>query len=195
MSFETHTLRPNPRTAPAAGGRSGESGSAYLAALLVLVLLTIIGLSLSLVTQTEMQIGANEKIITRVFYASDSGIGLSTAATLVARRPAWSQVYTISDPDAERNQLEHRISVSPFYPIASSPCNLCDINNAGQYGSRNFQRVNHAVTATAIRRFPDSDIPLGEKTITAMVEFQPWEVAPEQVLAAQDQRQLDRIKF
>lgn len=172
-----------------------EAGSAYIAALLVLVLLTIIGLSLSLVTQTEMQIGANENMIERVFYASDAGIDIATATTLVTRRPAWSQLYKISEPAAVDHPLEHQIDVSPFYPIASSPCHLCDINNAGQYGARNYERVNNAVTSTAVRKIPGTDIRLGEETVTAMVEFQPWEVAPEQILAAQDQKQLDKIKF
>jgi len=175
--------------------RRRESGSAYVAALLVLVLLTIIGLSLSLITQTEMQIGANENMIERIFYASDAGIDLATATTLVTRRPAWSQLYEIKEPTTVDHPLEHQIDVSPFYPIASSPCHLCDVNNAGQYGARNYERVNNAVTSTAVRKIPGTDIRLGEETVTAMVEFQPWEVTPEQILAAQDQAQLNKIKF
>jgi len=193
MSTEA-TSQPRP-TSPAGPQRRREAGSAYVAALLVLVLLTIIGLSLSLVTQTEMQIGANENMIERVFYASDAGIDIATATTLVTHRPAWSQLYTIKEPSTSDHPLEHEIDVSPFYPIASSPCHLCDVNNAGQYGARNYERVNNAVTSTAVRKVPDTDIRLGEETVTAMVEFQPWEVTPEQILAAQDQKQLDQIRF
>jgi Tfp pilus assembly protein PilX len=193
MSHELHRL-PRP-TLPDGRRLRNEAGSAYVAALLVLVLLTIIGLSLSLITQTEMQIGANENLIERVFYASDAGIQISTATTLVTRRPAWSQLYLISEPAAVEHPLEHRIDVSPFYPVAMSPCNLCDINNAGQYGSRNYQRVVSAVTSTAVRRVPGTQIQLGERTITAMMEFQPWEIAPEQILAAENKEQLKKIKF
>ena len=78
--------------------RPAERGSAYLVALLVLVLLTIIGLSLSLITQTEMQIGANERLIERSFYVADSGISLATARTLVTRRPAWSEPRSSTIP-------------------------------------------------------------------------------------------------
>ncbi|MBV8202862.1 MAG: hypothetical protein JOZ15_19775, partial [Acidobacteria bacterium] len=57
----------------------GERGSAFIVALLVLVVLTIAGLALTLMTQTEMRIGANEREANRTFYASDSGIQVSTA--------------------------------------------------------------------------------------------------------------------
>lgn len=173
--------------------RSSEAGSAYLAALIVLVLLTIIGLSLSLITQTEMQIGSNERLIERAFYAADSGISLATAETLVTRRPAWSQIHTL--PDLKNTLLQHKLDVSPFYPIGSAPCNLCDVNNAGQYGETNYYRVNHAVTSTAIREVTGTNVSLAEKSITAMVEFQPWELPPEAVLAIQDDAQLAKIKF
>jgi len=173
--------------------RPSEAGSAYLAALIVLVLLTIIGLSLSLITQTEMQIGSNERLIERAFYAADSGISLATAETLVTRRPAWSQIHTL--PDLKNTLLQHKLDVSPFYPIGSAPCNLCDVNNAGQYGETNYYRVNHAVTSTAMREVTGTTVSLAEKSITAMVEFQPWELPPEAVLAIQDDAQLAKIKF
>lgn len=180
-------------------GRPGEAGSAYVLALLVMVLLTIVGLSLALVTQTEMQIGANEKSIERAFYAADSGISLATAQTLVTRRPAWSEVYKLEEAAGATGsralRLEHEIDVSPFFPIGSSPCNLCDINNAGEYGAVNYHRANHAVTSVAIRRFPGSDVPLAERAITAMIEFQPWELPPEALLAIEDEDQLKKIKF
>lgn len=175
--------------------RASESGSAYLVAILALVVLTIVGLSLALITQTEMQIGANEKMIQRSFYAADSGISLATARTLVTRRPAWSEIYTIPDPQGTGLRLEHEVDVSPFFPIGFAPCNLCDVNNTGEYGAQKYQRVNHAVTTIAIRRFPGADAPLAEKSVTAMVEFQPWELPPQALLAVQDQAQLAKIKF
>jgi Tfp pilus assembly protein PilX len=41
-----------------------EAGSAYIIVLLVLVVLTIFGIALSLITQTEMQVGTNEPMLT-----------------------------------------------------------------------------------------------------------------------------------
>jgi len=175
--------------------RSSEAGSAYLVAILALVVLTIAGLAVALITQTEMQIGANEKMIERSFYAADSGIALAAARTLVTRRPAWSEIHSIPDPEGYGLRLEHRVEASPFYPIGSAPCNLCDINNAGEYGAKKYTRTNHAITAIAVRRVPGSEISLAEKAVTAMVEFQPWELPPEAVLAIQDEAQLAKIKF
>lgn len=172
-----------------------EAGSAYLVAILALVVLTIAGLSLALITQTEMQIGANEKMIERSFYAADSGIALSTARTLVERRGAWSELYEIPDPEGYGLRLEHLVDVSPFYPIATAPCNLCDVTNAGQYGSKNYQRTNHAVTSTAVRRVPGTQGHLAERSLAAMTEFQPWELLPDQLLAVTDPRQLEKIKY
>ena len=53
--------------------------------MLVLVVLTILGLALSLITQTETQIGNNERVINRVFYAADSGTHAGLAQVLVSR--------------------------------------------------------------------------------------------------------------
>lgn len=174
--------------------RSSESGSAYLVAILALVVLTVVGLSLALITQTEMQIGANERSIERAFYTADSGIALATAKTLVTRRPAWSEVKKLTEPEGYGFRLEHRMDISPFFPIGSSPCNLCDINNAGEYGSKNYHRTNHAVVSIAVRRVPGTETSLAERALAAMVEFQPWELPPEAVLAIQDEAQLAKLK-
>lgn len=175
--------------------RRSEAGSAYLVAIIALVVLTIVGLSLALITQTEMQIGSNERQIERAFYAADSGISLSTARTLVARRPAWSELYKLQDPESSAIRFEHLVDVSPFFPIARGSCNLCDISNAGQYGGRTYEKVNHAVTSTAVRRFPGTTVPLAERSLTAMVEIQPWELPPEAVQAIVDPAQLAKIKY
>ncbi len=189
-------MRPRALAPAAALHRRSEAGSAYLIALLALVVLTIIGLSLSLITQTEMQIGANEKSIERTFYSADSGIALATASTLVTHRPAWSEIYKLPDPTGRAFALTNEVDVSPFFPISSGPCNLCDISNAGQYGVHTYEKANHAVTSTAIRRLPGNDqVSLAERSLTAMVEFQPWELPPASLLAAKDPKQLAKIKF
>lgn len=186
---------PIPTSPPPPARPSAEAGSAYLVAILALVVLTIVGLSLALITQTEMQIGANEKMVERAFYAADSGIALATARTLVERRGAWSDLYEIPDPEGYGLRLEHLVDVSPFFPIATSACNLCDITNAGQYGSKNYQRTNHAVTSTAVRRIPNTVSPLAERSLASMTEFQPWELLPDQLLAVLYPEQLEKIKY
>ena len=45
-----------------------QQGSVYILALLVLLILTIVGLAVSLVTQSEMQIGVNERLGHQAFH-------------------------------------------------------------------------------------------------------------------------------
>ena len=169
----------------AARARARQGGSAYIIALLVLVVLTALGLTLSLVTQTEMQIGANERVVQRHFYAADSGDGSSTARALVEAEYG-AQIYTI--PGSGPLQLDSKVDASPFYPILRAPCNLCEINDPGMYGEKSYFKVNHGLTSTA-------GSSTGSKTISQMVELQPHEDVPESHLAIQDPAQLARIKF
>jgi hypothetical protein len=176
-------------TAPTAG--ASEAGSAYLVAILALVVLTIAGLSLALITQTEMQIGANEKMIERAFYAADSGISLATAASLVARAGAEGNQYILQDPEGGGLELEHYVVTTPFYPISDSFCPVTDIANQGQY-EQSWARVNHAVNSTAVRRVPGSDSPLAERSLGAMVELQCLDYKPDALKAANNPELLPR---
>lgn len=158
--------------------RPGEAGSAYLVAILALVVLTIAGLSLALITQTETQIGANEKMVERAFYAADSGIAISIARALVNNDKA-ARLYRLEDPEGPGFRLEHLVDASAFHPISYGPCNLCDIANQGQNGAQNYWRVNHSIDSTAVRRIPGTDVPIAERALTAMVELQPVHFIPD----------------
>ncbi|MGH9362686.1 MAG: PilX N-terminal domain-containing pilus assembly protein [Thermoanaerobaculia bacterium] len=180
----------------------GERGSAYVAVLVVLVVLTIFGLALALVTQTELQVGANERTISRVFYAADAGIELATATALVTSDHT-QRSYLVTDSGVAlvsgKVELGTRVDVSPFYPILDSPCNLCEINNAGAYNERAYRKINHAVTVRAAR-FATIDAgsnrtPVAQKLISAMVEVQPWKASPDAYAAANDPAALADIKF
>jgi len=62
--------------------RSGEQGSVMVVALVILVLLTIIGISATTTTNIETQIAGNEKVQKIAFYAADSGV--PTSAKLIS---------------------------------------------------------------------------------------------------------------
>ncbi|MEE8138964.1 MAG: pilus assembly PilX N-terminal domain-containing protein [Thermoanaerobaculia bacterium] len=187
-----------PSLAGLAGRRQdlrSQAGSAYIVTLLALVVLTIVGLSLSLITQSEMLIGSNERTIQRIFYAADSGLSESTARALVNADHASRTLELDEIYGNPLLALGYRIEVSPFYPILDSPCNLCEINNRGTYSDEAFRKVNHAATATATRiGGPDESI-LAQKTVSAMVEVQPWRWSPEAVLSLDDPTELEKIKF
>lgn len=189
--------------APRPASRRSEAGSAYLAVLLVLVVLTIFGLTLSLITQTEMQVGSNERTLSRVFYGADAGLEVATAKALIARDFGEFE-FTYTDKGVELTstaglQLGSQVEVSAFVPIQTVPCNLCEINGAGEYGRKSYYRVNHAVSATA-RRFATLDVngeraPLAEKSLSAMVEVQPLDATTDDSKVITKTDALKEIKF
>lgn len=195
MSHRARSFATDPRAHLHHRLRRGERGSAYLVALLALVVLTIIGLSLTLVTQTEMQVGAVERTVKRVFYAADSGISEATARALTDADYA-SHTFEIAEPDA--NPLispRHVVEVSPFYPLLDAPCNLCEINNLGLYSTNAYRAINHAVTSTATRVGGANADPLGRKTLSTMLEVQPWQSTPAAYLVIDDADELAKIRF
>jgi PilX N-terminal len=181
--------------APCRAARRGESGSAYILVLLALVVLTIMGLSLAFMTQTEVQIGANDRVISRVFYAAESGIAAAAAKAIVSADYA-AHTYSFKEPGTVPGlDFKSTVEVSPVLPILDSPCNLCEINNAGTYSEKSFRKINHAVTAVATRYAGSGTTPLAQKTLTAMVEVQPWKVSTEAYKPIDDPAQLAKIKF
>ena len=187
---------------PAVSASRGEAGSAYIVVLLVLVVLAIFGIALSMITQTEMQIGSNERTINRVFYAADAGIELAIARAIVtADHSPQTFTYTDSGANMVNSKLEMgtRVEVSAFHPIQVTACNLCEINNIGTYQDKAFYKVNHAVTAQASRfatlTAGDTRTPLAQKTISAMVEIQPFRPSVASLASVNDPVELAKIKF
>lgn len=187
---------------PAVSASRGEAGSAYIVVLLVLVVLAIFGIALSMITQTEMQIGSNERTINRVFYAADAGIELAIARAIVtADHSPQTFTYTDSGANLVNSKLEMgtRVEVSAFHPIQVTACNLCEINNIGTYQDKAFYKVNHAVTARASRfatlTAGDTRTPLAQKTISAMVEIQPFRPSVASLASVNDPVELAKIKF
>jgi hypothetical protein len=152
-----------------------EDGSAYIIALLVLLILTLLGLHLSLVTQTEILIGANDRIVEKTFYAAESGLDLSVARALadgdfdaVFHERVRSEIDT-----GQRVEIRERVSSSPFFCVGDAPCNLCSINQG-----RNYARRNHVLSVNAVRDgiTPSGpDVELAAKSLTSMVDVEPME--------------------
>lgn len=154
---------------------SREQGSAYLIALMALFLLTILGISVSLVTQTEILSSSQERIIERTFYAAESGLEASVAHALgegdfgpieqVARRSELEQGALMN--------VQERVQSSPFFCMGDTPCNLCSINQGSQYVRRNHMV---AVNATRAGVMGDgTEIPVGRKSLSAQVNVEPMQ--------------------
>jgi len=172
-----------------------EAGSAYILVLLALVVLTILGLSLSFMTQTEMQIGANERVTTRVFYAADSAVNAALANVLV-QRVYDPTTYTYKEPGTVPGlDFKSTVEVSAVIPLLDSPCNLCEINNAGTYMEKPTRKVNHGFSAVATRKSGTSTTPLAQESLSVMIEVEPWSVSNDAYKWINDPTQMAKIKF
>ena len=174
-----------------------EEGSAYLVALLGLVVLTLLGLTLSIITQTEMRMGANERVLQRVFYAADSGFGVSVSRALV-QGDYSGKTFTLPDPSSPPSfDFRHSVAVTPLVPVLSAPCNLCQINNAGTYGAKQYHKISHAVAVDAQRVGGEVDNPglVAQKSLSAMIDIQPLESTPDAHLVIEDTEQMARVRF
>jgi type IV pilus assembly PilX-like protein len=178
-------------------GRESERGSVYLVCLLGLVVLTILGLTLSLITQTEMRMGANERVLQRVFYAADAGFGTSLSRAMV-QGDFSSETFTLPDPSSPPAfDFRHSVAVTPLVPVLSAPCNLCQINNAGTYGAKQYHKVSHAVAVDAQRLGGDVNNAglVAQKALSAMLDVQPLESTPDAHLVIEDAEQMARVRF
>jgi hypothetical protein len=166
MSRDTDAFNERPRS-------RREQGSAYLITLMSLFLLTILGLSVSLVTQTEVILSSQDRQIERTFYDAESGIDLSVGRALASGD--FSSVVQIR----ERSELEQgelmtvrdRVQSSPLFCLGDSPCHLCSINQG-----RTYVRRNHVLSVNAERIAPGSeDVVLARKSLATMVDAEPQE--------------------
>ena len=172
-----------------------RDGSAYAVTLLCLVVLTMLALSLALVTQSEMRIGVNERVIQRVFYAADAGVAAATARAL-ANDDYTASAVLLEEPDASWPvSSRSRVRGTVLLPILDAPCDLCEINDAGSYGERAYRRVSHALTVRAERLGGADDTVTALKTLTAMIDLLPWRDPPHAYLPVEDPDALAEIVF
>jgi Tfp pilus assembly protein PilX len=161
----------NLRSFPSSGPRAAERGSAYLLALLVLVVLTVIGLSLAVITQTEVQIGGAEKSATRVLYGADAGVRVQLAAKKTLNDAPKAR-YVIDTVNFGGATLTEAIDVSPFMVMYKGPCALCtqNVGSEDQYLSVNYvtngqgRRIGTTATDT---------LPQANKLVSLMFFTQP----------------------
>lgn len=175
-----------------------QAGSAYLVALLALVILAIVGLSLVLITETESLVGSIEKTIQRTFYAADSGSSASTAKAL-ALGDYEAASYELRDSDVPAFvDIRHNVEVTPFLPILSAPCNLCEVNSAGtaqRYGKKTYWKITHGVASRATREGVANATPLSQITISSMLDVEPWEDLAEALAPLMDEEAISKISF
>lgn len=182
--------------------RRREAGSAYLIVLLALVVLTILGLSLATITGLEMEVGANERGVTRVFYGADAGIGVAVAHALTSGQYLSRQIRLFEGSQltktGESLSRGTQVDISVFVPILWECCDLCPCGE----NEEQFFKVNHAVTSTATElswtgnaTTPPANANIrSQKTLSVMIEVQPW-WEPSTDSLPTDPAELAKVKF
>ena len=69
------------------------------------------------------------------------------------------------------------------------------LNNAGTYSENAYRKIGHAVTVNAVRVGGPNDTQTAAKTISAMIDLQPWKDPPQAYLPVDDPDALAKIKF
>lgn len=151
--------------------RSSENGSAYLVVLLVLLLLSIVGLSLVLVTQIESEIGVNERMIHRTFYAADSGLSAA-----VARKMSGASGPFRFDMNADTGGVFRRgdtVEVGNFLPVRIGFCNLCSANVGSEYHRIDYLAASQATRFGAATALGGDRRPIARQAVSSEVAIQP----------------------
>jgi hypothetical protein len=163
--------------------RRGERGSAFIVALMVLLVLTVAGLALTLMTQTEVRIGANEREANRTFYASDSGIHVSSARTLWTGTNNQTLTILVNTTQQDTGAssappltFADQIVVTPLYPVYSG---LVFETNINQNQPNPYAAVTHVVNSSSLRagKLVSSSTytrNMAQKLVGSMIELQPW---------------------
>lgn len=111
-----------------------ERGSVFIVALMVLVMLTVIGLSLALVTETEMLIGGNEQVINETHFAAETALSVAVSQLMVANSlDSKCMAQLARNPnDAARKvgvlNLGYSIDFTNLYPVAFQVAPLTKAN-------------------------------------------------------------------
>ena len=163
--------------------RRRERGSAFIVALLVLLVMTIAGLALTLMTQTEVRIGANEREANRTFYATDSGIHVSSARTLWTgtNNQTLTVLLNTTQQDTGASSappltFADQIVVTPLYPMYVGSASGTSLNQNQQTP---LGAVTHVVNATSLRAGQSGGYTqaMAQKLVGSMIELQPWSKA------------------
>lgn len=95
-----------------------ERGSAFFVALTVLGILTMIGLSLAVVTETEMLLGSNERVIGESFFAAEAGVTTTVAKLLVTNSLEGVDMVVPSSFGGQTNyQIGYGIQSTGLTPV------------------------------------------------------------------------------
>ncbi len=132
-----------------------EQGSALLMVLLVTLLVTSLALSLTFVTELEMQLGGAERVITNNAYAAESGIHAALGAIMVTHDWQGEKFALLEGSTGSGRLIGHRVVTSRVQGVGPPQAPPLTIANEGEAQYHSFSVV---LTSVAQRvSWPESD--------------------------------------
>ncbi|MEL7059938.1 MAG: pilus assembly PilX N-terminal domain-containing protein [Acidobacteriota bacterium] len=110
--------------------RRDERGSAFLVALVVIAILTVVGMSVIMVTETEMLLGGTERMLNESFYVTETGTSTLAAQLFVTNALDPVDVVmpslqynpqSVPDGQAPPARLGFRVRSAGPLPIQNNP--------------------------------------------------------------------------
>ncbi len=169
--------------------RGHERGSAFIITLMVMIVLTVLGLSLVFITAGEQQVGANERLISRVFYAADSGIAIAAARLLVNNDSRATIVELPGDGGIASAQIRNEVELQPVVPLYDLRCDLCATANGTGYNDQLMSKASNAIRVQGRRVVGVSETIIARKNIEVMLEVTPQVVTTDAYTPAEKVRQ------
>lgn len=167
--------------APIENRRCRESGNAYLVTVMVMIIVTLLGLALGAVTQTEMLIGSRERNNQRVFYLAEGGLNMGLARFLVSSDQRAARVdmdlppaydYSISSGFGSLS-MNGVLRMAPIRSPALNYCQLCDAASPTETAG-GMQAVRLPVTVRASME-TDSGQVLAQRRMSSLIDITPWD--------------------
>lgn len=137
-----------------------QRGSAFILALMVLAILTVIGLSVSLITETEMSIGETEKIQNDQFFASEAGGTTAISGLLVTNQTKQINIV-VPAQGRERSRadmsLGYDVLTSGLAMVSKGPLDMTKLNEGKESYAGYYY---HTRTLTRRTAWPnDQEVP------------------------------------
>jgi hypothetical protein len=108
-----------------------ENGSAFIIALMVLVLLSFVGISLTIITETEMQLGNSEKLIDRTGFAAETGFA-ALFAQLALTYNVCPEYVAIPNKKVGEVQLGFAVDTGNLFPVVRAKAPYSSANEGDQ---------------------------------------------------------------
>ena len=127
--------------------RRSERGTILILVLLILLAVTLLGMGLVALTETEMRLGGMEQTEVSTFYAAEAGASVANARVLDGAFAPTTLV--MKDPAPRAVEIGYSLELSRAVALTVNPCDFCAVN---EDESAWAYKVIYLVNSTGARR-------------------------------------------